>query len=185
MRAIPFLVALSLLLLAGCTAGPVANGTDTATDTSPSQTARLDTPTGACTAVTTPTVEAENYSTKPYPDVPENGSADAAGSYARSFERAYRFNDQVTDRTTYIEVYATVRNVTRYGDAYVVRLTAYTNGGVERQDGEGTPVEVHWDGAPEHVAYLVTDRRLVRSVGDSQVTPSLDTLADGTTLACY
>lgn len=177
-----------LFVLAGCTAPvqPGTTGTPTGTAATGTPTDSLSTPQGACEAVTTPTVSGDEFDTKRYPDPPESRSAESVGSYVREYERAYQHNAWIDDRTTYIEVYATVRNVSRHGDSYVVRLTSYTNGGYEKQESEeGTPIEVHWDGAPEHVAYLVTDRRLIRVEGDHQVTPPSTSFPDGETMACF
>lgn len=167
------LLAALTVLLAGCTAAPVGPAESPTT------------PTGPCTPDTpTPETPAE-ISAMAWPEPPETRTAESVGSYVASFERAYRHNDRLEPGTRYVETYVSSVTTTVRGDEYLVRLESYTNGGVARSTpDEGTPITVHWDGAPVHVAYLLTDDRLVRAEGDHEMEPSFDAVVDGRTVAC-
>lgn len=167
------LLAALVILLAGCTAAPVGPAESPTTPTAPCD-------------PTTPTPEAPpDLSPRAWPDPPETRTLTSVESYVESFEHAFRHNDRLEPGTRYIETYVSSVTTATRGDSYLVRLESYTNGGVARSTpDEGTPVTVHWDGAPVHVAYLLTDDRLVRAEGDRETTPSLDAVAQGRTVAC-
>jgi hypothetical protein len=113
--------------------------------------------------------DAENAAT--YPEPPTAFSNGSVAAYVESFERAFLRNDAL-DRegnVTYLEVYVSdveVENVTQSG-AFVVRLKSYTNGGYLEERGSGTPIQVHWDGAPRRVSYRVTENEVRRAVGSA------------------
>lgn len=165
----------ALLVLAGCTAVPPA-GTDSPTP--------IPTPTGPCAVDARPTPDGAGSEVQPvdYPDPPESLTTEAVHSYVGAFEESYIHNDALAGggNVTYLETYVEDVTVTKHGDAFVVRLNSYTNGGYRDTEGE-TPIEVHWDGAPEPVTYLVTDDRVLRGEGDI----SADRLRHQPTVACF
>ncbi|WP_255149510.1 hypothetical protein [Halorarius halobius] len=169
------LFAALLVLLAGCTAGPLA-GTPTES---------IPTPSGDCAATTPSPDGSAEVSPRAWPDPPENRSIGSVGSYVVEFERAYLHNERLEPGTQYLETHVELEHVTPRGDLYLVRLTSYTNGGIEQSTPDaGTPITVHWDGAPHHVAYLLTEGRLLRAQGDRETTPSPEAVAEGPTVAC-
>jgi len=164
-----------LVVLSGCAAvGPGASPT-----ASP-----IPTPTGPCDVADRPSPDADGDEVEPdeYPERPDSLTAETVGAYVTSFEETYIQNAALAggENVTYIETYANDVNVTAHGDVYVVRLTSYTNGAYH-DTGEETPIEVHWDGAPEPVTYLVTEGRTIRGEGD--LAP--DRLRHQPTVACF
>ncbi|MEF8801061.1 MAG: hypothetical protein V5A56_08510 [Halolamina sp.] len=164
----------TLLVLAGC-AAPLG------TDAPP-------TPTGSCMEERkpTPTADGSDVDAQPYPDPPATFSTDSVREYVEAYESALLRNDALAGQNlSYLEVYVEDLSVTRRGDMYVVRLQSYTNGGYYEREGEGTPIVVHWDGAPTPASYLVTEDRLVRAESDGDDHVSLARLRNGTTLECF
>jgi hypothetical protein len=162
-----------LCLLAGCVGAPLGGGSGS-----------VPTPTGPCTVDDRPTTDASaEVEPVDYPEAPSSPSASSVESYVASFEDSYRHNDALADHgnVTYLETYVEDVSVTRHGSVYVVRLESYTNGGTMREEGEGTPIQIHWDGAPEPVTYLLTEDRLVR--GDGDLSP--ERLPSQSTVACF
>lgn len=164
----------TLIVLAGC-AAPVGN------DGAP-------TPTGPCMEELkpTPTDDGSDVDAHPYPDPPATLTTDPVRDYVEAYESALLRNDALAGQNlSYLKVYVEDLTVTRRGDVYVVRLQSYTNGGYYEQEGEGTPIVVHWDGAPTPASYLVTEDRLVRAESDGDDHVSLARLRNGTTLECF
>lgn len=147
-----------LCLLAGCIGAPLGGGSGS-----------VPTPTGPCAVDDRPHPDA-SAEVEPVTDleVPSSLSANTAASSVGSFEDSYRHNDALGDHgdVTYLETYVEDVSVTRHGSVYVVRLESYTNGGPMRDEGVGTPIQIHWDGTPEPVTYLLTWDRLIRGQGD-------------------
>jgi hypothetical protein len=165
----------ALVVLSGCAAvGPGGTASPTASP--------IPTPTGPCEVDDRPMPDAGGGDVAPesYPERPDNRTAEAVGAFVASFEETYIQNAAlVGQNVTYIETYTNDVNVSVHGDAYVVRLTSYNNGAYTDTD-EETPVEVHWDGAPEPVTYLVTNDSVLRGEGDL----SPDRLRHQPTVAC-
>lgn len=168
----------ALVVLAGCTAAP-PGGTDSPT----ASTTPVPTPTGPCEVDDRPSadVEAGDYDGEAYPERPESLTEATVGDFVASFEERYIHNGALAHRenVTYLETYVNDVDVTSHGDVYVVRLTSYTNGGFWDTEKE-TPIEIHWDGAPQPVTYLVTEDRLLRSDGER----SPAALRNASTVAC-
>ena len=109
-----------LLVLAGCTGGtPVGD--------SPAETT-IETPTTTATETLTPIVTISPtgdspLTPKPLPDRPENLTRDSAVEFAKSYEQAYKWNQELTNNTfnmTISPVRSNVLNTTETG--YVVHL---------------------------------------------------------------
>ncbi|WP_435115387.1 hypothetical protein [Halolamina sp. C58] len=129
-----------------------------------------------------PEADRNEVATDEYPERPDSLTAETVGAFVASFEETYIQNAALAggQNVTYIETYTDDVNVTAHGDTYVVRLTSYTNGNYRDTGGE-TPIEVHWDGAPEPVTYLVTEERILRGEGDL----TTDRLRHQPTVACF
>lgn len=169
----------ALLMLAGCTAAPPGGADSPTASTTP-----VPTPTGPCEVENRPSadVDAGEYHGESYPERPESLTRDTVGEFVASFEETYVHNGALAPRenVTYLETYVHDVTVTRHDEVYVVRLTSYTNGGfVDTR--EETPIEVHWDGAPQPYTYLVTDDRVLRGEGDLDAAA----LRTASTVACF
>lgn len=166
------LLPVAMLLLAGCVGAPIGDpGTDIAT------------PTGPCEVDGQPTPEpSAEVAPVDYPEAPSTLSTQSVQSYVTEFENSYRHNHALAEHgnVTYLETYVEDTSATKHGDSYVVHLSSYTNGGTMESEGEGTPIQIHWDGAPEPVTYLVTDDRVLRGEGDR----SPAELRNASTVAC-
>lgn len=167
----------ALVVLSGCAAvGPGGTASPTATP--------IPTPTGPCEVDDRPMPEHDSNEVAPdeYPERPDSLSGESVAPFVASFEETYIQNSVLADGSniTYIETYTNDVNVTAHGDVYVVRLTSYTNGNY-RDTGEETPIEVHWDGAPQPITYLVTEDGMLRGEGDL----SADRLRHQPTVACF
>ena len=160
----------ALVLIAGCAAAPIGDG-------------GVPTPTGPCEVDSQPTPNpSPDVEPVTYPDPPASVSSQAIRAYVTNFEERYLHNHELAQKgnVTYLETYVEDISVARHGAVYVVRLDSYTNGGTLEHEGEGTPIEIHWDGASQPVTYLVTEDRLLRGEGDL----STDELSDVPTVAC-
>jgi len=171
------LLLVALVVLSGCAAaGPGGTASPTASP--------VPTPTGPCAVDDRPMPDPDSNEVEPdeYPERPDSLSAETVGEFVDSFEETYIQNAALGNgrNVTYIETYTDDVNVTAHGDVYVVRLSSYTNGNY-RDTGEETPIEVHWDGAPEPVTYLVTEDRMLR--GEGELSP--DRLRHQPTVACF
>jgi hypothetical protein len=165
----------ALVVLSGCAAvGPGSSPTATP----------IPTPTGPCEVDDRPKPDPVEGDVTPhaYPDPNDTRTAESIGSFVATFEETYIRNDALAGgrNVTYIETYTNDVNVTARDGVYVVRLTSYTNGNYQ-DTGEETPIEVHWDGAPEPVTYLITEERMLRGEGDL----SPDRLQYQPTVACF
>lgn len=184
------LLLVGLVLLSGCVAPvPGTSPTDAVTASTPTESATASTPTGPCTVDSHPTPDATGSEVEPveYPDRPSRLSLETVRSFISAFEESYIHNEALTERgnVTYLETYVDDVTVTRHGDGYVIRLSSYTNGGTLQQEGDGTPITIHWDGAPQPRAYLLTEDRLVRGSFDRQTTPAPKDLQNQPTVACF
>lgn len=190
MKALHLAVVLSVVF-AGCVGGP-GGGTDSADPTTPDGSATATTPSSTACAVEErpdPDPEGNAVNATTYPETPSTFSNESVTAYVESFEAAYLRNEALAgpQNVTYLEVYVPsieVTNVTESG-AFVVHVTSYTNGGYLAAGESGTPVVVHWDGAPKRVSYLVSEtevRRARGSVGEDW--PSLETLRHSPSVAC-
>lgn len=147
------------LLIAGCTASaPTRSGTTgpTTTTVTPSETPSTTTTEPALTP-------------RPVPDRPTNVTREAVGQFAENHEQAYKWNRELTNRTTEISINPVrieVRNTT--GDGYRVHLEVGFSKTV-RRDG----AEVVGDGFYT-VNYLVNATTVLRAEAGGQQRPGPD-----------
>lgn len=180
----------AVVLLAGCVApAPGTSPTDSATAATPADSETAWTPTGSCTVDDHPMPDGSDseVGSVDYPDRPDTLTPETVRSYARAFEESYLHNEALVEKgnVSYLETYVDDVTVSRHGDAFFVNLSSYTNGGTIRQEGNGTPITVHWDGAPQPRAYLLTGDRLIRGSFDRDTTPTPEQLRHQPTVACF
>lgn len=170
------LLAVGVVVLAGCTAGPLG------TDEPPSPT---ESPAGTCTEHQRETVDPYRDAVEPseLPERPDTLTRASVRDYVVAYERAYARNGRLERISTEVSTNVQDVSVSQTGNGWVVRLTSQTNTWAAGTDtADGTPTVVHGDGAELPVAYLLTDDRLVRSVGDYGETPSP---SHGRVVECY
>lgn len=176
--ALPTALLVALALLAGCTAGPA--GTATTTDT-------MTTPDGGpadCNPADRETVDPYRDDVEPsdLPDHPATLNRSSVRAYVVAYEQAYARNGHLGRGSTRVSTSVSDVRVEETDGGWVVRLTSRTNTWAAGTDtSDGTPTEVHGDGARLPVLYEMADDRLVRAEGDYGETPAP---GDGTTLEC-
>jgi hypothetical protein len=123
---------------------------------------------------------------KPLPERPDRPTPDGAAEFALAFEEAYRYNGHLDRGTTDQHVEASSARVEDVPEGHVVRLESFAYGYVDddpdRTESETPAWDFHWDGERLHVAYLVTDDRVLRAAQSSpETTPDP---REGTVVAC-
>ncbi|WP_255195868.1 hypothetical protein [Halorarius litoreus] len=174
------LLATALVLLAGCTAGPV--GTSESPTKSPTPTVS---PTTTCTDHQRETVDPVRDEVAPsdLPDRPGTLNQSTVRAYVVAYEEAYARNGRLSRISTRVTTNVGDVRVTETADGWRVRLNSQTNtwaAGTETAD--GTPTVIHGDGPRVPVTYWLTDGRLVRATADYDETP---TRQSGRVVQCF
>lgn len=178
MRHLVTVVAVLLVLLAGCT------GTLPGTAEEPSPTSTTADRPGDCSESARTTVDPyrDDVEPSPLPDRPTTLNRSSVEAYVVAYEEAYARNGALRAESTQVSTVVGNVRVEETADGWTVHLTSRTNTWVRGTDtGDGTPTEVHGDGPRVPVVYRLTDDRLVRAEGEYGETPSA---AGGATVEC-
>lgn len=127
----------------------------------------------------------DDVSTAEYPGPPAELTAGSVRAWAVAFEEAYLRNEQLSRGTISFGASATVRNVTRVGDGYRVRVRSrwYASSGAVAT-GTASPTVVHADSPYYLTSYLVTERGARRASETGYDGPYPDP-SSGAVVACF
>ena len=164
-RALPLLTLIALLVLGGCLSAVGPGGPDSATPDATDTPTPVRTPTGECVVDEQQTVDPYRDDVEPsdLPHRPTNRSVSSVEAYVVGFEKAYARNQRLSRASTQVNTMVTLEAIEERDGTWVVDVVSRTNTWVQGTDtADGTPTEVHGDGARIHVRYHLTEDALYR-----------------------